>query len=54
MEIHLSELRVISAIINVNQDGDGHQWPLAVLDHGGTVHKVTMEPGDLVWYESAT
>ena len=43
---------VISGIINVNQSV-GSAWPLEILDHDGKLHSVTMEPGDLVFYESA-
>jgi prolyl 4-hydroxylase len=42
---------VISAIINVDQDVD-ETWPLEVYDHFGTAHNITMEPGDMVLYES--
>ena len=27
-------------------------WPLEVIGHDGKAHNVTMEPGDLVLYES--
>ncbi len=46
-------VKIISAIINVAQDVDGHPWPIAFLDHLGTPRTMTMEAGDLVWYESA-
>ncbi len=45
--------KVVSAIINVGQDVGEHPWPLDILDHSGEAHKVYLEPGDLVWYESA-
>ena len=50
---------MISAIINVGQnttaavDGVDRPWPLEVLDHSGRVRRITMRPGDMVWYESA-
>jgi prolyl 4-hydroxylase len=40
-----------SAILNVDQDLD-EPWPLEVIGHDGKAHNVTMEPGDLVLYES--
>lgn len=42
---------IISAIINVDQDVD-EPWPLEVYDHDGVAHNVTMQPGDMVLYES--
>jgi len=50
---HLDQLstHVISAIINVGQKGK--PWPLYIKDHGGETHKIYLEPGQLLWYESA-
>lgn len=42
---------VTSGILNVAQDVD-EPWPLEVIGHDGKAHNVTMEPGDLVLYES--
>lgn len=42
---------VTSAIINVDQDVD-EPWPLEVYGHDGKATNVTMEPGDMVLYES--
>ena len=42
---------VISAIINVAQDVD-EPWPLEVYGHDGKAYNVTMEPGDMIFYES--
>lgn len=42
---------VSSAIINVAQDVD-EPWPLEVWGHDGLPYNVTMEPGDMVLYES--
>ena len=43
---------VISAILNVAQDV-GEDWPLYILDNAGNTHKVVIQPGQMVWYESA-
>jgi hypothetical protein len=43
--------RVSSMIINVDQDVD-EDWPLEVIGHDGKAYNVTMEPGDIVLYES--
>ena len=50
---HLDQLstHVISAIINVGQKGN--PWPLYIKDHDGETHKVYLEPGQVLWYESA-
>jgi len=42
---------VSSAIINVASDVD-EPWPLEVYGHDGKATNVTMEPGDMVLYES--
>jgi len=49
---HVDRLPLISsAIINVDQDVD-EPWPLEVVGHDGIARNVTMEPGDMVLYES--
>jgi len=49
---HVDRLPLVSsAIINVAQDVD-EPWPLEVYTHDGRAVNVTMEPGDLVLYES--
>lgn len=40
-----------SCIINVAQDVD-EPWPLEVIGHDGIARNITMEPGDMVLYES--
>jgi len=40
-----------SGIINVAQDVD-EPWPLEVIGHDGIARNITMEPGDMVLYES--
>ncbi|KAL7535344.1 hypothetical protein ACHAXR_006433 [Thalassiosira sp. AJA248-18] len=42
---------VVSAIINVAQDVD-EPWPLEVYGHDGVAYNVTMEPGEMILYES--
>ena len=49
---HVDRLPLISsAIINVDQDVD-EEWPLEVIGHDGKARNITMEPGDMVLYES--
>lgn len=49
---HVDRLPLVSsAIINVAQDLD-EPWPLEVIGHDGKAYNVTMEPGDMVLYES--
>lgn len=42
---------VISAIINVAQDVD-EPWPLEVYGHDGNAYNITIEPGEMIFYES--
>lgn len=42
---------VISAILNVGQKGE--PWPLFIMDHEDHMNRVFLEPGQMVWYESA-
>ena len=52
MAPHVDRLPLIcSAIINVAQDID-EDWPLEVIGHDGIAKNVTLEPGDLLLYES--
>ena len=49
---HVDRLPLVSsAIVNVAQDVD-EPWPIEVIAHDGTAHNITMEPGDMVLYES--
>eukprot|EP01041_Mallomonas_annulata_P003565 gene3565-7091_t len=44
---------VTSCIMNIDQDVD-EPWPIEVYSHDGKAYNVTMEPGDMVLYESHT
>jgi len=49
---HVDRLPLVSSVIvNVDQDVD-EPWPLEVYDHDGVAHNVTMEPGEMLFYES--
>jgi len=49
---HVDRLPLVSsAIVNVAQDVD-EDWPIEVIGHDGRAHNITMEPGDMVLYES--
>jgi hypothetical protein len=49
---HVDRLPLVSsAIINVAQQSD-EPWPLEVIGHDGRAQNVTMEPGEMVMYES--
>lgn len=43
---------VISAILNIGQSVR-KEWPLFILDNSGARHQVILQPGEMVWYESA-
>ena len=43
---------IISAIINIAKDLD-KDWPLVIEDHFYRKHEVFLEPGEIIFYESA-
>lgn len=43
----------VSLIVNVAQGNLTEPWPVEVLDHADRLHEVLMDPGDVVYYESA-
>jgi len=47
------ETHAVSMIVNIAQGGLKEHWPVEIYDHGDRLHLVTMEPGDIVYYESA-
>jgi prolyl 4-hydroxylase len=52
LNTHVDRLPLVaSAIINVAADVD-EPWPLEVIGHDGKAYNITMEPGDMVLYES--
>jgi hypothetical protein len=51
---HVDRLPLVSsAIVNVAQDVD-EEWPLEVYDRFGNAVNVTMQPGDMILYESGS
>ena len=42
---------VFSAVINVAQDVE-ESWPLELIGHDGIAHNVTIDPGEMILYES--
>jgi prolyl 4-hydroxylase len=52
LNTHVDRLPLVSsAILNVAQDVD-EPWPLELIGHDGKAHNLTMEPGDMILYES--
>jgi len=43
----------VSLIVNIAQGNLTQPWPVEVNDHANRLHEVIMEPGDIVYYESA-
>ena len=43
----------VSLIVNVAQGNLTAPWTVEVYDHANRLHEVKMEPGDIVYYESA-
>lgn len=52
IQLNSYQNQVISAIINIDQDKNCH-WPLHIYDHYSRLHKITLKPGDAIFYESA-
>eukprot|EP00578_Thalassiosira_sp_NH16_P024176 CAMPEP_0181101030 /NCGR_PEP_ID=MMETSP1071-20121207/13524_1 /TAXON_ID=35127 /ORGANISM="Thalassiosira sp., Strain NH16" /LENGTH=526 /DNA_ID=CAMNT_0023183829 /DNA_START=83 /DNA_END=1663 /DNA_ORIENTATION=- len=42
-----------SLIVNIAQENVSRPWTIEVHDHADRLHEVVMEPGDIVYYESA-
>ena len=42
-----------SMIINIAQGGIREPWSIEIYDFAGRLHEIIMEPGDIVYYESA-
>ena len=53
MHVDKIETHHVSAIVNVYQQVNT-DWPLHIYDHKGTLHKVYMQPGEAILYESAS
>ena len=47
-----AESHIISVILNVAQDVD-EDWPLYIKDHRGRGRQVLLQPGEMIYYESA-
>ena len=46
------ESHIISVILNVAQDVD-EDWPLYIKDHRGRGRQILLQPGEMIYYESA-
>jgi prolyl 4-hydroxylase len=55
LQRHVDRLdtHAISAILNIGQENVEVPWTLEIVDHQGINHSVTMEPGEMILYESA-
>eukprot|EP01035_Chromulina_nebulosa_P018806 gene18806-24575_t len=49
------ETHVISSIVHIahQYDDDNEPWPIQIEDHNGVLHSVNLEPGQMLFYESA-
>lgn len=55
MHVDTCSTHVLSAIVNVDSKVDeGKDWPLQIYDHQDILHEISMKPGDVVFYESAS
>ena len=44
---------VISSIVHIIRDEDSENWPIEIEDHDGELHSHELEPGQMLFYESA-
>lgn len=46
---------VISSIVHIahEYDNDDEPWPIQIEDHDGNLHSVNLQPGEMLFYESA-
>ena len=47
------ETHAASMIVNIAQENVTQPWTVEVYDHANRLHEVVMEPGEIVYYESA-
>jgi hypothetical protein len=47
------DTHVVSAIMNIAQENMREDWHLHIRNHDGSFRKIAMQPGDMVFYESA-
>jgi hypothetical protein len=47
---------VISSIVHIahEYDNDDEPWPIEIEDHDGALHAVNLQPGQMLFYESAS
>ena len=43
----------VSLIVNIAQFNVTEPWMVEIYDHDNRLHEIEMEPGDIVYYESA-
>jgi hypothetical protein len=53
MHTDIRATHIISFILHIDHSNDGTPWPLVIEDYHGNTHEVTLESGDLLFYESA-
>ena len=51
--VDTGDTHIISAIMNIAQEVE-EDWLLTFIDHNGDRHFITLEPGDALYYESAS
>lgn len=50
--VDIENTHVISVILHIGSENLDEPWYLHLYDHDGKFHKVSMEPGDMVYYQS--
>lgn len=53
MHIDKTDTHVISVILHVGHDAESEPWPLVIEDLQGNTNEVSLEAGDMLFYESS-
>jgi len=53
MHVDKPETHVISCILHVDHDPESDPWPIVIEDYQGNTNEVTLESGDMLFYESS-
>lgn len=53
MHVDKKETHVISIVYHIDRSDDAQPWPLYIEDFHGQTHAVLLEPGEMLFYESA-
>jgi hypothetical protein len=53
MHVDRRSTHVLAGILNVAQEGMEEPWPFEIVSHDGALHRVVLQPGQMLLFESA-